>query len=231
MHEADSCIDSSTAERYYLSDRFVYFGRFICRRTEMPKIFTEDERYALRTAMFEKGFELLKKDGMTHMSVEKITAACNLGKSTFYNFFDSKEHFVTQLIEYRRNKALQTVRDRLGSRQKMTVSEGKQLLKQLAGSSESIYRYLKPEDIGKLQKNASYLHAPDLEEERSLLAQLFSYMEGIRKDPDYALIANMMKMIALASEQKEMFHMDAYEGSLDALYRILFEQIFEEESQ
>lgn len=197
----------------------------------MPKIFTEEERLALRTAMFEKGFELLKKEGMTHMSVEKITAACNLGKSTFYNFFDSKEDFVTQLIEYRRSKAMQTVRDRLGSRRKMTLSEGKQLLRQMASSSDSIYRYLKPEDIGKLQKNASYLHAPDLEEESALLAELFSYIEGIRENPDYAMIANTMKMIALVTEEKEMFHPEAYGRSVDALYRILFEQIFAEEAQ
>ena len=197
----------------------------------MPKIFTEEERLALRTAMFEKGFELLKKEGMTHMSVEKITAACNLGKSTFYNFFDSKEDFVTQLIEYRRSKAMQTVRDRLGSRRKMSLSEGKQLLRRMACSSDSIYRYLKPEDIGKLQKNASYLHAPDLEEESALLAELFSYIEGIRENPDYAMIANTMKMIALVTEEKEMFHPEAYGRSVDSLYQILFELISAEDEQ
>jgi len=197
----------------------------------MPKIFTEEERLALRTAMFEKGFELLKKEGITHMSVEKITAACNLGKSTFYNFFDSKEDFVTQLIEYRRSKAMQTVRDRLGSRTKMSLSEGKQLLRQMACSSDSIYRYLKPEDIGKLQKNASYLHAPDLEEESALLAELFSYIEGIRENPDYAMIANTMKMIALVTEEKEMFHPEVYGRSVDSLYQILFELISAEDEQ
>ena len=40
--------------------------------------------------MFESGFDFLKKEGMTHMSVEKITSSCGIGKSTFYNFFSSK---------------------------------------------------------------------------------------------------------------------------------------------
>ena len=60
-----------------------------------PKIFSITEREELRVKMLDAGFELIKQYGMTHASVEKITQTAGLGKSTFYNFFSSKEEFVT----------------------------------------------------------------------------------------------------------------------------------------
>jgi len=62
----------------------------------MPiRVFDTDERERLRERMLEAGIPLLREYGMTHM-VEKITTAAGIGKSTFYNFFDSKEAYVCQ---------------------------------------------------------------------------------------------------------------------------------------
>ena len=69
-----------------------------------PKLFSIAEKEKLRETMFLSGLELLRTYGMTHMSVEKIAAAAGIGKSTFYNFFLSKEDFVLQLIEFNRSR-------------------------------------------------------------------------------------------------------------------------------
>ena len=69
-----------------------------------PKIFSITEREELRVKMLDAGFELIKQYGMTHASVEKITQTAGLGKSTFYNFFSSKEEFVTGIMEYQRDR-------------------------------------------------------------------------------------------------------------------------------
>lgn len=60
----------------------------------MPiRVFDTDERERLRERMLEAGIPLLREYGLTHMSVEKITTAAGIGKSTFYNFFDSRVCF------------------------------------------------------------------------------------------------------------------------------------------
>ena len=69
-----------------------------------PRIFSTTQREELRIKMLDAGFELIKQHGMTHASVEKITQAAGLGKSTFYNFFSSKEEFVTDIMEYQRDR-------------------------------------------------------------------------------------------------------------------------------
>ena len=58
------------------------------------RVFTEEERAEYREKMLDAGFDLLKQYGMTHMSVAKITEAADIGVSTFYNFFASKEEYV-----------------------------------------------------------------------------------------------------------------------------------------
>ncbi len=196
----------------------------------MPKIFTVEEKSRIKNAMFESGFDFLKKEGMTHMSVEKITSSCGIGKSTFYNFFSSKEEFVIELIDYKRMIALTSVKDRLKGRNKMTVNEGKQLLKSIVYSSDSIYQYLKLEELLKLQGKPNYLTNPDINEESGLMLELFNCIECVREAPDYPLIANLLKIITLVSEEKMMLHEEAYEKTVDALYQTLFECIFKKEA-
>ncbi len=194
----------------------------------MPKIFTENDKDKLRITMFEAGFLLLKEEGMTHMSVEKITSICGIGKSTFYNFFLSKEDFVLQMIEFKRHFALQSIKEKLNGREKMSVSDGKELLKGIICSSDSIYQYLKLEDLLKLQEKSNYLSGPNINEESDLLRFLFSSIEGIKQDPDYPLIANLLKIITLLPEEKKMLHLEAYDRTIDTLYQALFENIFSE---
>ena len=55
-----------------------------------PKLFDLKEREEARIRMLDEGFRLIKEHGMTHASVDKVTKAVGLGKSTFYNFFPSK---------------------------------------------------------------------------------------------------------------------------------------------
>ena len=83
-----------------------------------PKIFSITDREELRVKMLDAGFELIKQYGMTHASVEKITQAAGLGKSTFYNFFSSKEEFVTGIMEYQRDRVKQHFETLLNGREK-----------------------------------------------------------------------------------------------------------------
>ena len=196
----------------------------------MPKIFDEQEKARLRKAMFLTGFRLLKEEGMTHMSVEKITSACGIGKSTFYNFFSSKEDFVLQMIEDKRQNALESVRKKKSGRQQLSMQEGKELFRSILSSSDSIYQYLRLEDLLKLQKKDNYLSRPDKDEETALLKEVFSHIQGVRKDPDYRLIANLLKIITLVSEQKKMLHEEAWDQTTDTLFHALFEKIFDAEA-
>ena len=193
-----------------------------------PKIFSISEKEQLRETMFYAGLELLKEHGMTHMSVEKITAAAGIGKSTFYNFFLSKEDFVLQLIDFNRSRFWKAVAEMRGAREKLTADESKQVLTAIINNNNSVYQYLTPEDEEKLAAASPERMTADLEEETEMLRRLFAMFDNVREDVDYAVVSNLLKILALTAEHRAVLHGSAYQRTQDKLFRLLFDCVFEE---
>ncbi len=193
-----------------------------------PKLFALQEREELRVKMLDAGFELIKRHGMTHASVEKITAAVGLGKSTFYNFFQSKELFVYEIIQYQRDVAKQDFMNLLADREKMTAAEGRTFLKKIIFSPNSIYQYLTVEDQAKLRASLPPEYGLNPDADRVVMSGLFAHIEGIRSDLDYHLVANLIKTMAIALFHRDSLYQDALRRTLEALYALVFSFVFEE---
>lgn len=192
-----------------------------------PKIFTLAERQALRVRLLEAGIPLLQQYGMTHMSVDRIAGSVGIGKSTFYNFFPSKEAYVYEIICHERQIFLAYMRELLGDRPKMTQAEGQEVLKKIIFSENSAYQYLTPEDEQKLCRAIPDAAIVDLDAETRLMKGMFSLMEGVRPDPDYAVIANLLKIMAMAAEGRDSLHRSAYDRTQAHIFDLLFSLIFE----
>ncbi|MPW25494.1 TetR family transcriptional regulator [Alkalibaculum sp. M08DMB] len=193
-----------------------------------PKIFTSLEREEMRIKMLDAGFSLIKEYGMTHTSVDKIMEAVGLKKSTFYNFFHSKEMFVYEIILLQREKFWKHFDTVLSGREKVSVSEGKELLRTLFCNPNSIYQHLTQEDENKLQAALPKEYFIDDNKEKNAANALLGRIEGIQSDIDYKLIANLMKILAMVQEGKDVLHEDALDRTLDALFDLMFSFIFNE---
>lgn len=193
-----------------------------------PKLFSMTEKAELKEKMFYSGLELLKQHGMTHMSVEKITASAGIGKSTFYNFFMSKEDFVIQLIEFNRMRFWTAVQDMLGERERLSTSESKQVLISIINNKDSVYQYLTPEDEKKLSDAMPQKAEADIGEESKTLERLFSMFENVREDADTGVISNLLKILAITAENRGSLHESAYQRTQDKLFALLFECVFKE---
>lgn len=194
----------------------------------MPvRVFTEDEKKEIESKMFEAGMTLIKEYGLTHASVTKITQAAGIGKSTFYNFFESKEMFVIELIRYEREKTMESIDKFLDGRQKMTKEEGKRLLHMIIYHQDSIYQYLTEEDVKALypaMKSAGFID-DDLKSDTP--KYLLSIMEGVRKDVDTRVFVNFLRMMAICVTQKEALHQDVLDINLEMIFDKMFEYVFE----
>ena len=193
-----------------------------------PKKFDWQEREEVRVQMLEAGYELIRQYGMTHASVEKVTTAVGLGKSTFYNFFPGKERFVYEIIVYLRTQLMEHFEQLLAGRDKLPVPQAKEFLKKIIFSERSIYKYLTPEDEEKLRAALPPEYFLDEEQESRVMARLFGRMEGVRTDMDQHLAGNLLKIMALAQINQTELHADALERTLEKMYELLFSCIFEE---
>ncbi len=193
-----------------------------------PKLFDLKEREEVRIKMLDAGFQLIKEHGMTHASVDKITKAVGLGKSTFYNFFPSKEMFVYEIMQYQRDRSKKLFMDTLGERDKLTVSEAKAFMKRIIFSEDSIYQYLTAQEESKLMAALPTEYRLNPETEAQVMTRLMGHIEGVREDVDMKVVANLVKIMAIAMFNQDALHRDALEKTLNHIYELLFSCIFKE---
>lgn len=193
----------------------------------MPvRVFSDEEKEQIKADMFEAGIRLIKEYGLTHASVTKITEAAGIGKSTFYNFFESKEMFVIGLIRYERQKAMKMIQDHLAGRERMTKEEGKKLLYMIIYHQDSVYQYLTEEDVKSLypaMEKAGFIE-DDLNSDTP--QYLLHIIEGTREDADPKVFVNFLRMMALCVSQKEALHQDVLQQNIDMIFDAMFAYIF-----
>ena len=197
-----------------------------------PRVFTEEEREELRISMLEQAIPLLEEYGLVHMSVDKITKKVGIGKSTFYNFFSSKEEYVSYALEYNRKKLLDELDKKFPPGKKMKPAEIFQMWFTTLLSSNSIYKKFSAEDERALyEADKARGKEVSLARETYVAKRLMVHMEGVRADLDVALLANYLKLIVLAYENSYMFHESAMERMQDELKIRLIDLIFEEDAK
>ena len=196
----------------------------------MPvRVFTQEEKDELRIKMLDAGFPLLKEYGMTHTSISKITKAASIGVSTFYNFWKTKEEYMTDLIHYhwRKNLPLLVGEDVLSGKRKIRRDEARRFFLMLVDEKVSIYPHMTLEDEYRLIKSSDR-ETPDLEKETIITKKVAEYCENTREDLDIGLIANLTKLLALTAESRRQLHESAYQETIDVIVDKILDLLFED---
>lgn len=186
-----------------------------------PIRFTLEEREELKTKMFSVSMEILKHHGMKHTSVEKITQAVDIGRSTFYNFFASKEVFIYELMLYQRDQAKQVFNELIKEKEEITTQDCKEYFMSLY-NAENVYQYLTVEDEYTLSEKIGIESVFDPEEDSRTIDTLLENMKGVRADFDRTILLNLLKICALAKESKELL----YQNTLDASIELILDRAF-----
>ncbi|UNK16918.1 TetR/AcrR family transcriptional regulator [Paenibacillus sp. N3/727] len=112
----------------------------------MPKIVTEHEKEMVREAMHTKGVELIRKKGIKRVTVEDITIATNIGKGSFYSYYNSKEELLYTIIKKSEKRMFERVESILSEKIKLKERLVK-ALKETYLAADSIVLYVSPSDI------------------------------------------------------------------------------------
>ena len=199
----------------------------------MPtRVFSQEEKEKLMQEMLAQAFPLLEEYGLKHISVEKITQRVGIGKSTFYNFFDSKEDYVSRALELNRKKILDEIDKMFPEGKKMKPAQLFGMYFNTLLNNNSIYRKFSAEDERAIYE-AERKRGKDvsLRREAAIAERIFSHVEGVRKDMDIGLVANYVKLIVLGYENSYLFHDVAFERmQLELKYRLI-DLIFEEDAK
>ena len=197
-----------------------------------PRVFTEEEREKLRESMLDQAIPLLEEYGMKHMSVDKITKKVGIGKSTFYNFFSSKEEYVSYALEHNRKKVFEELDKKFPPGKKMKPADVYQQWFTTILSNNSIYKKFSAEDERALyEADKARGKEVSLERETMIAKKLAVHMEGVKKDVNIGLLANYIKLIVLAYENSYMFHESEMEHMQTELKMRVIDLLFEEDAK
>lgn len=185
----------------------------------MPaRVFKKDEKEELKRRMLEAGLILIKKYGLVHMSISKITDAAKIGTSTFYNFWNNKNEYIKDLSEYNEKKLMAGI---MNGRTRAGIHEVREYLYALVNREISIAPYITLADEMKI-----FGSTPDSEMESAKTRDLLGMIDGADQNADTLLIANLIKILALTSESENELHEAAYARTIDSLIDIILRQIF-----
>lgn len=192
----------------------------------MPVIFDEEKRMNIRISLLKNGFKLIKKYGMKKTSIEEIAKSCGIAKGTFYNFFSSKEEFVSEIIQNKRNESKEHFRSLLDKNGYMERKEVRQYLEHMVDPENNLYLYLTAEDLAVLGARFPKGIIPKDENVMTTTTLLLDCIKERSPSCDWRVLANYIKIMALVSLNKDKVIKEALSVNLSGILDLTMEEIY-----
>ena len=183
----------------------------------MPKIFTDENRNEIRLKLFDKGFKLLKKGGLSAVNIDKLTEDSYIAKGTFYNLFENKSEFMYHMMIHERTRAKEKLLSYLNGSGKLTKDSLRDYLKWLSTENPNVFAFLTDDEKKRLVSSWSDKYIEDENNDSKTMHMLISLLETPTEDPNWMLACNYMKLIAVSLATKKVFIKENYNAMIDSL--------------
>ena len=183
----------------------------------MPKIFTDENKDEIRRKLLDKGFRMLKKNGLSAVNIDKLTEETYIAKGTFYNLFASKSEFMYHMMIHERNRAKDKLISYLNDSGKLTKDSLRDYLKWLSKENPNVFAYLTAAEKKRLVSSWSDKYIEDEDNDSKTMHMLISLLESPAGDPDWKLACNYMKLLAISLTTEKIFIKENYHAMIDSL--------------
>ena len=190
-------------------------------------IFTLERRNEVQEKLLEVGVELIKEKGIQKMTISEVTSRAGIGKGTFYHFYSAKEYYVYDVIQYSKEKFKKILNENVAKYEGMGRETVEQILSLYAFNGEkNIVNSISAEDEKWLNEKLPKEYVINVPKEEQIVSILLSNIQGVKGKPDVYVIANMMKIMAIAVENRKMLHENVLDENLRLLRKLLCDYIF-----
>lgn len=192
-------------------------------------IFTFERRCEVQERLLEVGVELIREKGIQKMTISEVTAGAGIGKGTFYHFYPAKEYYVYAVLQYSK----EGLKKMLNEMAAQDGGIGREDLEQILTSysfhgDRNIINSISAEDEKWLNEKLPKEYVLNVSKEEQIVSALLSNFKGVKGKPDIHVIANMMKIMAIAVENKNILHEDALDENLNLMKKMFCDYIFGE---
>lgn len=161
-------------------------------------------------ALLEAGLALIREKGVRKMTVEEAVRRVGVGKRTLYRLYPTKEAFALACITHGKAAMWRAIDGLARERGGLGRGEVAELLERFSfDGGESVVSEISPEDMARLARKLPGKSVLNPAVDEAVFAAIASRMKGLREGVDPHVAANMMKMMALAWENRARLHADA----------------------
>lgn len=189
--------------------------------------FSKEEQEEIRSKMYTEGIRLLKEYGVQRLTVDKLTKSCEIAKGSFYHFYDSKESYLLDLIQYAGIQTQQMLQRSLRGRSQMTTHEFFEFYREYLYSDYDLLQFITIEDFLWIQKhliNADHFKARN---QIQKMDAWLSMMSDARTDLDKGMVVNLIKSIYGLREMKDNMVQESVDATIEFILTHLEEYITE----
>ncbi len=183
----------------------------------MPKIFTNENRDELKIKLLDKGFKMLKKNGLSGVNIDTLTVDTYIAKGTFYNLFENKSEFIYHMMIHERTRSKEKLLSYLNSSGKLKKDSLRDYLKWLSTENPNVFAFLTDAEKKRLVSSWSDKYIEDENNDNKTMHMLISLLDSPRKNPDWKLACNYMKLLAVSLATKKVFIKENYSAMIDSL--------------
>ncbi len=191
-----------------------------------PIIFKNESRERAKNTMYENGYNLIKKHGIKKTLVEDITKVTGIAKGTFYNFFESKELFIYEVIVYKRKCIKAMLSQIMLEKSSLDKESLKKFVIDLTFGDNNIYNYLDDEDMAALELKVPEATSSKAFDQDMALMILNNIANSQRNNCDYKIIANYIKILSLAVSNKNKLNEEVLNQTTDLIISSLIDYIY-----
>ena len=193
----------------------------------MPKIFNESDRNVIKENLMNYGLEALEHGGYKAASIEAIAKKAGIAKGTFYNFFQSKEHFFFEIMLSIRDKNRKEIYDfaSSGNCNKKSIED---FFYERYMKHKNIHHYFTPDELTIIfRKMPEQLTITNLDSV-SLSVELFSKIPDVNPNINNEVVVNILNIMGSYSADNELTSSGSKDATMRFLANALASYIFKE---
>ena len=188
----------------------------------MPANFTEEQRKAIRERLLAIGYDMIREMGLKKMKVSLIAERAKIATGTFYHFFESKETYVTALIEEQEKVWKEQMFSGVRSYGKITLEQAVRIFRESFRKENNILMELTLDDWVWLKSHRTKDGLFSRMHDEQAVWEYLAYIDGIRPDLDVRIIINFFKTIYSMAQNRDTFIEDVFETNIDMIFECIY---------
>ena len=184
--------------------------------------FTDEQREEIRLNLISAGCEISTKPGLKKMTVPMIAKEAGVAVGTFYNFYSSKEEFVTAMIRDTELRFERVMAKQFSKDGKITLKRFLSVFRENFRPENNLLLRMKLDDWVWMKTHITDSSYFDQSNDMERFEYMMQRMKGVREDADPGVVVNFIKSIYALYQNRDTL----FEGSLQTNVDLIFDSIY-----